>query len=1140
MADILTDEQAAQKAVTLHQVKTFLNTLEAKIEGISSKNENAIHYKGVFNSLEDINFTPEFGDVAIIDGLATVFDGDIWIPFSDDSQSDWNQTDVNAVDFIKNKPFGEESKDEIFFTFQPSYFDYSNSSDGENYARTISFGYNDSGGYHYSTSFEPWFNLLDKILELKPDSLPNVGSVKVDNISNDDLFMINGQFYIPYYNMSGAGIIGISFYPQNYDISSSDNNWRIENHLPLINIGGDNSFDMTNWRNHLDSVNIVVYSGERAIDGMSSSPEHWNNMPLTLMKSMKIVHKMDPKYLPNTNWNAQVGEAGYIENKPFGITTENLEVCTKKVFVPPVSGAPAILTQNTYNLQAGQKVRFGISFSSMEEIEIAEYSLTKSDDGNLIIDGGSQWTIIFENDYITLALPSDDMFPAYVRLEIDKEVVQKIDPKYLPDSGEGIGYTYVDDVPSDITISEFLTAINTNQDVDVSDSIIICSNKDDGTYDVNIVDMPFDVMTLDFDQKGIISLKYNNNIKRQIHLFDRDGYCNQASYQYKTINGIKCLILTVDGWSDYNSRTEESKYNYEIVFMKNDDIVFYIKQYPTNNNYLGDNYIFINDTSTTINITTNPFPEVSYFSLNLSDSQNGFIDNPIDSNIIIQNKIHKINTKYLSDYLQYEKLQHLQHLQNITDGSNGSVIIGNVEENVATGSYSIAEGRRTTAAGNHSHAEGYYTQALANSSHAEGYYTVAQGNYSHAEGKYTTALGNIQHVSGRFNIPDENMAIIVGNGYTDYQSNAYTLDWDGNETIAGGLTMYGGDKPALFINETTEDILMSKVGSINVNNNTISTAIAERAINTNSTVMNRDNIAGSVQTGSYNDRTYVSIYYDARIPASVNNVNALIRCKNYTFNVPLQIEEGFFHYSGTITAIEDEAKTLDLYSFDVSTDIDYISSLKVYTDGWYTYNSNEDIPEITITYETSCKLIPTKVISTIGGWSEVPIIRTDWVTTTTFDINNSLIVQPGYSVVAAYVDKPLILGKQIRIQFGAHTYEAEISNMDGVIGALIVPEFQFADITDFGMVAPQPGKYVYAFQIMSSNLKQEIFETSELTTLKSDFQILIQEKEVKLDTENEVVHKIDSKYLPIIPITQADYDALTTPDPNTFYLIIEE
>ena len=96
------------------------------------------------------------------------------------------------------------------------------------------------------------------------------------------------------------------------------------------------------------------------------------------------------------------------------------------------------------------------------------------------------------------------------------KIVHQIDPKYLPDSGEGVGYTYIGDVPSDLKISEFITAINTNQGAEVSDSTIICSSVDNGTYDVNIVDMPFDVMALNFEEKGIISLKYNNNIKREI------------------------------------------------------------------------------------------------------------------------------------------------------------------------------------------------------------------------------------------------------------------------------------------------------------------------------------------------------------------------------------------------------------------------------------------------------------------------------------------------------------------------------------------------------------------------------------------------------------------------------------------------
>lgn len=116
----------------------------------------------------------------------------------------------------------------------------------------------------------------------------------------------------------------------------------------------------------------------------------------------------------------------------------------------------------------------------------------------------------------------------------------------------------------------------------------------------------------------------------------------------------------------------------------------------------------------------------------------------------------------------------------------------------ATGSSGAhAEGNFTTASGNNSHAEGQDTAASEDASHAEGYHTTASGKSSHAEGTYTTANHKSQHVFGEYNIVDPstdwpsnrgNYVEIVGNGTANNsRANARTLDWSGNEVLAGGL-----------------------------------------------------------------------------------------------------------------------------------------------------------------------------------------------------------------------------------------------------------------------------------------------------------------------------------------------------------------
>ena len=82
---------------------------------------------------------------------------------------------------------------------------------------------------------------------------------------------------------------------------------------------------------------------------------------------------------------------------------------------------------------------------------------------------------------------------------------------------------------------------------------------------------------------------------------------------------------------------------------------------------------------------------------------------------------------------------------------------------------------------------------------AEGVQTKAAGDYSYAQGYYTSALYRSQHVFGQYNEedpiqnadPDDRGTYIqiVGNGSINNASNARTLDWNGNESLAGKLTL---------------------------------------------------------------------------------------------------------------------------------------------------------------------------------------------------------------------------------------------------------------------------------------------------------------------------------------------------------------
>lgn len=198
----------------------------------------------------------------------------------------------------------------------------------------------------------------------------------------------------------------------------------------------------------------------------------------------------------------------------------------------------------------------------------------------------------------------------------------------------------------------------------------------------------------------------------------------------------------------------------------------------------------------------------------------------------------------------------LKYTKDAPDGTTTNNVIQNdVNNNIASGGYSIAEGMQTEASGLNSHAEGYLTQATNErchaegnesvasglSAHAEGVRTLASGNHSHAEGGDTVASGSASHAEGshteasgirsfagnrytiaqradqtaigRFNIADTQgdttndygkYAFIIGNGTYDNEtevmirSNALTVDWNGNVEMALNTTATSGTDKAIY------------------------------------------------------------------------------------------------------------------------------------------------------------------------------------------------------------------------------------------------------------------------------------------------------------------------------------------------------
>ena len=119
----------------------------------------------------------------------------------------------------------------------------------------------------------------------------------------------------------------------------------------------------------------------------------------------------------------------------------------------------------------------------------------------------------------------------------------------------------------------------------------------------------------------------------------------------------------------------------------------------------------------------------------------------------------------------------------ISAGTGTNSVKENYVNNVASGSYSHAEGRGTAASGEYSHAEGNGTSAVGNYAHAEGHSTVASGQTSHAEGELTKANGSNSHAEGTNTKANGSNSHAEGNGTTASGNSSHA---EGTNTRATG------------------------------------------------------------------------------------------------------------------------------------------------------------------------------------------------------------------------------------------------------------------------------------------------------------------------------------------------------------------
>ena len=503
---------------------------------------------------------------------------------------------------------------------------------------------------------------------------------------------------------------------------------------------------------------------------------------------------------------------------------------------------------------------------------------------------------------------------------------------------------------------------------------------------------------------------------------------------------------------------------------------------------------------------------------------------------------------------------------------------------------SLSMNRSNGIIGINSTALGGYNVAEGNYSLAEGTYVVAKGFASHAEGYNTVATGQYQHVQGKYNIEDtENKyAHIVGNGSISGDSNAHTLDWNGNAWFAGNVTT-GEDNKELATKEYVDD----KTEILPVKNNYV---IFEDAIPVPTEAASTYGTGG---TGGADINNF-------NIFDNLQNTDMIVRATK--FNLTISFNDGTEDITENIIVDADEQFGFLAFVNDFYIDLTYDADYNLIT------------------------ILVVKEIETDSGWEQTfyTITKATFICSSYSNLlKNTAIESINYEKITQVPKKLYGLNtgqyKSLDIKQYVHLYDnsfvwdmnkinERLDETSGVIenttattvgGRVIKVNQKDSEGIGFGQLVPINNKHSLSIffkagkdvivKVYNPNTKELIstinsdirdsfnytesglytsylrdldnifvaFTIKDNTTengvnrfihdlVVTDSESLLKKEEIltKANTKeyvpiadyNPATKKyVDDKFagLQIAQITQAEYDALETKDPNTLYLIVE-
>jgi hypothetical protein len=423
------------------------------------------------------------------------------------------------------------------------------------------------------------------------------------------------------------------------------------------------------------------------------------------------------------------------------------------------------------------------------------------------------------------------------------------------------------------------------------------------------------------------------------------------------------------------------------------------------------------------------------------------------------------------------------------------------QSTTASGESSHAEGKETTASGNYSHTEGYSTTASGQSSHAEGYNTQATNSYSHAEGNSTEAIGDGSHAEGSNTTASGNYS--HAEGYNTQATNSYSHA-EGASTKASGYYSHaeGADTKASDYYSHAEGCTTSA---------TSQSSHAEGYY----TIASGDfSHAEGYYTIAGNQSEHASGRYNVSSSASLTFGNS----GNILFSVG----------NGTSTNARHNAFDIRQNGEIYYADTQLINTASTRYNSGFTYSN---VPELCLQKQLE-KFVSTEQLPTVAKTGSYE----DLVNRPFGDFEE----QVGESIYS----NSGTLAQNGPSHYGFNGIELDTSNwtdgmtvnliLDDVLygSGLITSGYSGAEIVYWINATPNGSPYNDTWSVFLNGSYYAISIYNVQGTHKV---------ELVIDGGTQIVtHKLELKYLPIWHGSESDYNALTTKDNNTIYIIEDD